>query len=68
MTKAIAAGDYRRFLVCGHSLGGAVSLLLGMKLKADAALPLEVRVFAAGPPPAFQGEVRCSAQEAVVCL
>ena len=31
--KAIHAGDYKRFVVCGHSLGGSVSLLLGMKLR-----------------------------------
>ncbi|OLP81447.1 hypothetical protein AK812_SmicGene38020 [Symbiodinium microadriaticum] len=34
--KAIDAHDYKRFVVCGHSLGGAVSLLLGMKLRAEA--------------------------------
>lgn len=54
--KAIHGRDYRRFVVCGHSLGGSVSLLLGMKLRAESSLPLEVHAFAAGPAPAFQGE------------
>lgn len=54
--KAIRGRDYRRFVVCGHSLGGSVSLLLGMKLRAESSLPLEVHAFAAGPAPAFQGE------------
>ncbi|CAK9032018.1 Lipase_3 domain-containing protein [Durusdinium trenchii] len=58
VAKAIQARDYQRLVVCGHSLGGAVSLLLGMKLRATNALPLEVHAFAAGPPPAFQGESR----------
>lgn len=31
---AIRGSDYRRLVVCGHSLGGSVSLLLGMKLRA----------------------------------
>eukprot|EP00434_Breviolum_minutum_P023514 symbB.v1.2.020741.t3/scaffold1762.1/size182224/8 len=53
--KAIHAGDYKRFVVCGHSLGGSVSLLLGMKLRAESSLPLEVHAFAAGPAPCFQG-------------
>ncbi|CAJ1359386.1 unnamed protein product [Effrenium voratum] len=55
VTKALESGPYKRFIVCGHSLGGSVSLLLGMKLRAEALLPVEVRAFAAGPPPAFQG-------------
>lgn len=66
--KAIDAHDYKRFVVCGHSLGGAVSLLLGMKLRAESTLPLEVRAFAAGPPPAFQGEVREDLEEGLMSV
>ncbi|CAE7429446.1 unnamed protein product [Symbiodinium sp. CCMP2592] len=66
--KAIDAHDYKRFVVCGHSLGGAVSLLLGMKLRAESTLPLEVRAFAAGPPPAFQGKVREDLEEGLMSV
>ncbi|CAE8589990.1 unnamed protein product [Polarella glacialis] len=54
------AGSHRwsRLVVCGHSLGGAVALLLGMSLRAEAKLPLPVFAFAAGPPPVFSGEQR----------
>ena len=40
--KAIRGRDYRRFVVCGHSLGGSVSLLLGMKLRATSTCFREV--------------------------
>ncbi|CAE7211831.1 unnamed protein product, partial [Symbiodinium pilosum] len=66
--KAIDAKDYKRFVVCGHSLGGAVSLLLGMKLRAEETLPLKVFAFAAGPPPAFQGEVREDLEEGLMSV
>ncbi|CAK9079909.1 unnamed protein product [Durusdinium trenchii] len=68
VAKAIQARDYQRLVVCGHSLGGAVSLLLGMKLRATNALPLEVHAFAAGPPPAFQGESRPELEEGLISV
>jgi len=59
---------FKQFIICGHSLGGGVALLLGMKLKSEACLPLPVLAFAAGTPPVFAGEFQKDVEEACMVV
>jgi len=60
--------SFRRLVVCGHSLGGGVALLLGLRLRADGQLPLETFAFAVGPPPVFHGTANRLLEEGLLVV
>lgn len=65
---ALQQSSFRRLVVCGHSLGGGVALLLGLRLRAESQLPLETFAFAAGPPPVFHGTASRQLEEGLFVL
>lgn len=65
---ALQQSSFRRLVVCGHSLGGGVALLLGLRLRAEGQLPLDTFAFAAGPPPVFHGSANRLLEEGLLVV